>query len=398
MGQTHTHTSAPTAAPVPLLDLQRQYAELEPEFAAAIKQVCDSGKFVLGPEVERCEKLTAEYCGAKHAIGCASGSDALLLALMALGVGRGHEVIVPSFTFFATAGSVWQSGAMPVFADCEPDTYNIDPNWIASLITPRTRAIIPVHLYGQSADMDAIRRLAEKHDLHVIEDAAQAIGAEYRGKRAGVLGKIGCFSFYPTKNLGCFGDGGMLTTDDDDMAAKLRMLRGHGMQPRYYHRIVGINSRLDSIQATVLNVKFPHLERWTNMRAANAARYFEMFAASGLDKVVGLPKTMPHRRHVWNQFVIRVPNGQRNQLREYLASKQVGSEVYYPVGLHQQECFQRLIPAGPPLPETERAIQEVLALPIFPELTVAEQQRVVSTIGEFYATAAKSGDATRRAA
>ena len=341
---------------------------------------------MLGPEVVKLEKNVASYCGVDHAIGCASGSDALLLALMAYEVGPGDEVILPSFTFFATATAVTRLGATPVFADIDPITYNIDPAAVQSLITPATKAILPVHLFGQCADMDALDRIAQAAGgIAVVEDAAQAIGAELRGRRAGSIGRIGCLSFYPTKNLGGAGDGGTLTTNDDQLADRLRLLRGHGRRPRYYHPIVGINSRLDSFQAAVLNVKMPHLDRYTEMRQANAARYAELFTAAGLADVLGLPATVPQRRHVWNQYVIRVGDDRRDALREFLAEEKIGSEIYYPLGLHSQACFGYLGELRAELPETDRAAAEVLALPIFPELTAEEQQVVVDRIAAFFA-------------
>lgn len=369
---------------VPLLDLKRQYGPLREKMAAALLEVCDSGAFVLGPEVHALERHLAGYCQVRHAIGCASGSDALLLALMAFDIGPGDEVILPSFTFFATASAVTRLGARPVFADIDPATFNLDPCHVQQLVGPRTRAILPVHLFGQCAEMEPILRVAQAAGIAVIEDAAQAIGAEYDGRRAGSMGHIGCFSFYPTKNLGGAGDGGMMTTQDDALAEKLRLLRVHGMAPRYYHRIVGINSRLDSFQAAVLNVKFPYLDHWTALRQANAQRYAELFATAGLDRVLGLPQAAPWRRHVWNQYVIRVPDGRRDALRQFLAEAQIGTEIYYPMGLHVQECFRELGYRPGDLPETERAAREVLALPIFPELTEQEQQAVVGRIAEYY--------------
>jgi dTDP-4-amino-4,6-dideoxygalactose transaminase len=320
----------------------------------------------------------------QHAIGCASGSDALLLALMACEVGPGDEVILPSFTFFATASAVTRLGATPVFADVEPVTFNLDPQAVERLVTPATKAILPVHLFGQCAPIEAISRIARPRGLAVIEDAAQAIGAELDQRRAGSLGEIGCFSFYPTKNLGGAGDGGMLTTNRDDLADKLRLLRVHGMRPRYYHPVVGINSRLDSFQAAVLNVKLSHLDRWTAMRQANARRYAEQLTEAGLDRVLGLPSCAAGRRHVWNQYVIRVPNGKRDDLRQFLAEAKIGTEIYYPLGLHEQPCFAYLGYAPTDLPETYRASREVLALPIFPELTAREQQTVVKRIAAFF--------------
>ncbi|HEV3024740.1 MAG TPA: DegT/DnrJ/EryC1/StrS family aminotransferase, partial [Pirellulales bacterium] len=307
------------AAGVPLLDIGRQYGPLEGELTAAMARVCRSSQFVLGPDCLDLERGMASYCKARHAIACASGSDALLLALMAYQVGPGDEVIVPSFTFFATASAVERLGARPVFVDIDPVSYNLDPALVAAAVTPATRAVIAVHLYGQCADMAPLAALARRHGLALIEDACQAIGAEYHGRRAGVLGDVACFSFYPTKNLGGWGDGGMLTSDDDELAAKLRLLRVHGMQPRYHHQVLGINSRLDTLQAAILNVKLPHLERWTAQRQALAARYSELFAAAKLDGLFVLPTAEPEGRHVWNQYVVRVPFGRRDALREHLA-------------------------------------------------------------------------------
>lgn len=372
------------AIPVPLLDVNRQYQPLRAEITAAIMRVCDSGRFVLGPDCEQLEKALADYCQTKFAVACASGSDALLLALMAYDIGPGDEVLLPSYTFFATAGAVWRLGAKPVFVDLEPQTFNIDPVEIERLITPATKAIIPVHLYGQCADMDAINAIAAKHQIPVIEDAAQAIGAEYRGQRAGSMSEIGCISFYPTKNLGGFGDGGALTTNDAKLAEKLKLLRGHGMAPRYYHQIVGINSRLDTLQAAVLNIKLPHLDQWSDMRAANAERYTRLFTAVGLDRVLGLPTVAKERRHVWNQYIVRIPDGKRDALREHLANLKVGTEIYYPVPMHMQACFQSLGYKPEDVPESAKAARETIALPIFPELTAAEQQAVVSAIAAFF--------------
>lgn len=380
----HHAASVNTGSGVPLLDLARQHGPLHEEMVDALARICRNGAFVLGPEVKRLEEGIARYCGARHAVGCASGTDALLLALMAVGIGPGDEVIVPSFTFFATASAVTRLGAKIVFADIDPVTFNIDPQAVRRLITPYTRAVIPVHLFGQCADMEALERIARPNGIRLIEDAAQAIGAEFHGRRAGAIGDIGCISFYPTKNLGGVGDGGMMTTNDAKLADTLDLLRGHGMRPRYYHHVVGINSRLDGFQAAVLNVKLPHLDRWTGMRQANAARYVQRFTEARLDTVLGLPQTVPGRRHVWNQYVVRVPDGRRDALRQFLAEAKIGSEIYYPLGLHQQACFADLDCLPGSLPETERAAGEVLALPIFPELTEAEQQAVVSRIVEFF--------------
>ncbi len=386
----HT-SSAPYSAPsrvpvdsVPLLDMNRQHAPLRDEIRAAIDHVCDSGRFILGPDCERLEQSLAEYCGVKHAIACASGSDALLLALMALEIGPGDEVILPSYTFFATAGAVWRLGAMPVFVDIDPESYNLDPKLTASRLTRATKAIMPVHLFGQCADMEPLRQMATRHNIPLIEDAAQAIGAEYKGRRAGSIGAVGCFSFYPTKNLGGFGDGGLMTTNTDALAHRLRLLRTHGMEPRYHHQIVGINSRLDTLQAAVLNVKLPRLEGWADRRRANAELYHQMFQESGLSRVLTLPRCLPERRHVWNQYIIRVPNGRRDALRQYLAQAKVGTEIYYPISLHQQECFRALGYGEGSLPESERAAKETLALPIFPELERVEIETVVLRIAEFF--------------
>lgn len=369
---------------VPLLDLHRQYEPLKEEIAAALARVCESGAFILGPDVKLLEQNVAAYSQAKHAVACASGSDALLLALMAFDIQAGDEVILPSFTFFATASAVTRLGAKPVFADIDPVTFNIDPAHVAKLVSPATKAILPVHLFGQAVDMDAILRIGQKAGVPVIEDAAQAIGAEFDGRRAGAMGDIGCFSFYPTKNLGAAGDGGMLTAQRDDLAARLRLLRLHGMEPRYYHKVVGINSRLDSFQAVILNIKLAHLDRWTAMRQANAQRYTELFAEAGLDRILTLPTAVPRRRHVWNQYVVRIPDGKRDELRKFLSEAKIGNEVYYPMGLHVQECFRYLGYQDADLPETARAAQEVVALPIFPELTADEQERVVNRINEFF--------------
>lgn len=382
---TGSGSSSASPTPVPLIDLARQNGALEAEISAAIARVVASGRFVLGPECEQLEQALAAYCDTRHAIGCASGSDALLLALMACGVGPDDEVIVPSYTFFATASAVTRLGARPVFVDIEPASFNIAPDAVEAAITPRTRAVVPVHLFGQCAEMAAIRQVASRCGLTVIEDAAQAIGAEYHGCRAGTLGEMACFSFYPTKNLGGFGDGGFLTTNDDRLADTLRLLRVHGMQPRYYHRLIGINSRLDTIQAAVLLVKLPHLDRWSQLRQRHAERYGALFAERGLDRVLGLPLAGCGRRHVWNQYVVRVPDGRRDALRQHLAQRKIGSEIYYPVPLHQQECFAWLGYSTGSLPLTEQAARETIALPIFPEMTAAQQQAVVEAVAGFFA-------------
>ncbi len=366
--------------PVALLDVGRGNRPLREEFLEAMAAVIDSGRFLHGPEVKQLEESVAALSGARHAIGCASGSDALLLALMALDIRCGDEVIVPSFTFFATASAVWRLGAKPVFVDIDPQTFNLDPLAVSRAITPATKAIIPVHLFGQSADMDPLLAIARHTGVAVIEDAAQAIGAAYKGHGVGSLGTIGCFSFYPTKNLGGFGDGGLLTTNDDRLAERLRLFAAHGMNPRYYHQVVGINSRLDTLQAAILNVKLRHLETWTAAREANAARYFQMFQRAGLSEKLGLPTAAVPGRHVWNQFTVRVTGGQRDAVRGQLAQRGIGSEIYYPVPLHLQQCFAPLGGKVGDLPHTERAAQEVLSLPIYPELTADEQYRVVDSL------------------
>jgi dTDP-4-amino-4,6-dideoxygalactose transaminase len=374
------HSQQTLAGTVPLLDVNRATAELRDEILEAITKVVDSGRFLFGPDVGQLEQSVAKLSGVEHAIACASGSDAVLLALMALDIGEGDEVIVPSFTFFATASAVWRLGARPVFVDIDPRTFNIDPEGIEEAITPLTRAIIPVHLFGQCADMDVIGEIASRHCLHVIEDTAQGIGAKFQGRPAGSLSAVSCLSFYPTKNLGAFGDAGMLTTHDKALADRIRLLAAHGMSPRYYHQLVGINSRLDSIQAAVLNVKLTRLAEWSARRAENARRYDGLFAEAGLTERIGLPATDSRCEHVWNQYTIRIPGGRRDAVKAQLAAAGVGSEVYYPVPLHLQKCFQTLGYGLGSLPETEKAASEVLSLPIFPELTEQEQATVVARL------------------
>jgi dTDP-4-amino-4,6-dideoxygalactose transaminase len=388
-----TTPAADSLAPVPMLDVNRQNAPLLPEIEQAIAEIARTGAFVHGPACKRFEEQSAKYCGVEHAIGCASGSDALLLALMALDVAAGDEVVLPSFTFFATAGAVWRLGARPVFADILPGTFNIDPADVARKITKATKAIMPVHLFGQCADMDALRDVAG--GLPIIEDAAQSIGAEYRGVKAGAIGLMGCFSYYPTKNLGAWGDAGLITTNDAALAAKLRILRDHGMNPRYYHRLVGINSRLDAIQAAVLSVKFARLDDWAAGREQNARRYAAQFARLGIDRYIGLPQVADGCATVWNQFTIRVPGGCRDQLQQHLTERKIGSAIYYPVPLHLQQCFAALGHQRGDLPVSEQAADEVLSLPVFPEMTRDEQDRVIGAIAEFCGLAAKP--ATRAA-
>lgn len=373
-----------TRTSIPLFDMRRQHDALRAELLAAIEQVCDSTRFIMGPECKQLEESIARYTGARHAIGCASGSDALLLALMAYDIGPGDEVLLPSYTFFATASAVARLGATPVFVDIEPVTFNIDVDDLSRKLSRRTKAIVPVHLYGQCADMAPITAMGARNAVPVVEDAAQAIGARYHGRHAGTMGDIGCFSFYPTKNLGGAGDGGMLTANDDNVAARLRLLRAHGMEPRYYHHVIGINSRLDSLQAAVLNVKLAHLDRWADQRRANAARYAAMFAERGLDKTLTLPRQAAGCDHVWNQYIVRVPDGRRDALRAHLDAQKIGTEIYYPLPLHQQPCFAYLGYSLGSLPETERAARETLALPIFPELRPDEQATVVAEIASFF--------------
>jgi dTDP-4-amino-4,6-dideoxygalactose transaminase len=366
---------------VPLLDLQAQYASLRDEVRRAVERVLDSQSFVLGEEVRKLEASIAAYTEAKHAIACASGSDALLLALMALDVGDGDEVITTPFTFFATAAAITRLGARPVFVDIDPSYYNLDTAQVANAITENTKALLPVHLYGQCTEMDLLLELSNQHGIPIVEDAAQAIGATDRGEPAGSMGAIGCFSFYPTKNLGGAGDGGMLTTNDDDLAARLRRLRTHGGANEYEHSEVGINSRLDELQAAVLNVKLPHLDNWSNERARKAAVYDEeLLDTTGFELLP--PSSREEARHIYHQYVIRVPR-YRDALREHLKQHEVGTKVYYPIPLHRQECFAYLGYREGELPESERAARETLALPIYPELTETQQAYVVETIKSF---------------
>ena len=381
--------------PVPMLEVDRQNGPLRVEIDAAIAEVIDSGAFVQGPACRELEQAMAEYCGTRHAIGCASGSDALLLSLMALGVGPSDEVVLPSFTFFATAGAVWRLGAKPVFADILPDTMNIDPADVARKITPATKAIIPVHLFGQAADMTGLAAVASQ--LPIVEDAAQAIGAKYQERRVGSLGTTGCFSYYPTKNLGGFGDGGMITTNDEQLADKLRILRDHGQQPRYCHSLVGVNSRLDTLQAAVLNVKLQHLQRWAVDRQRNATRYRDEFARLGLDHEIGIPQVAVGCDSVWNQYTIRIPDGRRDELQQFLAARKIGSAIYYPVPLHLQECFAELGYQPGSLPATEQAAAEVLSLPIYAELTMRGQDSTIQAIAEFLGIEYAADDAQRAA-
>lgn len=364
---------------VPLLDLKAQYATIKSEIDTAISEVLQSQHFILGPKVDDCEKAIAAYSACSHAIGVSSGSDALLACLMAENIGPGDEVITTPYTFFATVGAIARLGATPVFVDIDPATYNLATSQVESKITTRTRAIIPVHLYGQMAEMEDVMRLADKYDLTVIEDAAQAIGAEYKGHRAGSIGHYGCFSFFPSKNLGAAGDAGMVVTNDPQRAEKLRCLRGHGSKPKYYHKMVGGNFRLDAIQAAIVTAKLPHLDNWTAARQRNAKSYDRLFHEAGLP--VGLPSVTADR-HIFNQYVTRVSG--RDALQTHLQKKGIGTEVYYPVPMHLQECFAYLGHSEGAFPESERAAKETLALPINPELVEPQIRFVVECIREFY--------------
>jgi dTDP-4-amino-4,6-dideoxygalactose transaminase len=383
---------------VPALNLKVQYQTIRDEIEPVVRQVLDSQMFVLGPEVSALEAEIAEYCGSMHAVGCASGTDALLLSLMALDIGPGDEVITTPFTFFATAGAIWRTGARPVFVDIEPDTYNLAPAQLEAVLTPRTRAIIPVHLFGQTAEMGPIQEIARRHGLAVLEDAAQAIGAADHGAGAGTLGDVAAFSFYPSKNLGGFGDGGMITTDDPQLARRIARLRVHGMEPKYHHHEVGFNSRLDALQAAVIRVKLRHLDAWTSLRREVAGRYRCLFVSHGLEAMVGLPVERPGNFHVYNQFVIRVPATFRDSLRDHLTARKIGTEIYYPIPLHLQACFASLGHRPGDFPHAEAAARQTIALPIYPELTDAEQRYVVGSIHQFLETRAYPSMTTDRAA
>jgi dTDP-4-amino-4,6-dideoxygalactose transaminase len=368
---------------IPLLDLRSQFAEVREEVMAEISRVCESQELILGETVRRFEQAMASYCSVPHSIGCASGSDALTLALMACDIGPGDKVLTVPFTFFATAGSIAQLGATPVFVDVEPTTFNMDAGKAIELLdsTDGIRAIIPIHLYGGCADMDPLCAAARKRNIPVIEDAAQSIGAEYQGRRAGSIGQIGCFSFYPTKNLGAFGDAGLLTTQDPELAAKLSALRVHGSNRRYYHDWIGINSRLDTIQAAVLNVKLRYLDQWTSARQANAATYTRLLTEAGVP-VKPLTPASYQTRHVYNQFVITCDH--RDELRRWLADSQIGTEVYYPLSLHLQTCFRYLGGREGDFPVSEDLTRRVLALPVYPELTADDIAFVVDRIAAFF--------------
>ena len=371
---------------VPLLDLTAQYAPMKEEILSVVSEICDSQRFILGPKVEAFEKELAAYCQSGGAVGVTSGSDALLIALMAEKIKPGDEIITSPFTFFATVGAIVRAGATPVFADIDPVTFNIDPAKIAEKITPKTRAIIPVHLFGQAADMDPIVKIAKENNLFIIEDACQAIGAEYKGKRVGSFGEYGAFSFFPSKNLGCFGDGGAVSCDTPEREALLKIYRNHGQSKTYIHEYVGGNFRLDSLQAAILSIKLRNLDSWSEGRQRNAAIYRQLFADAKLDNLITLPQEANYSvRHIYNQFCIRVANGKRDELKQYLLDNGVGCAVYYPLSLHLQECFKELGGKVGDYPECEKATGEVLALPIYGELAADQLAYVVDTIKAFAA-------------
>jgi dTDP-4-amino-4,6-dideoxygalactose transaminase len=367
---------------IPLLDLKLQYATIRDEVMRVTEEVYESQAFILGKRVDDFERDFAAYCEAKHSIALSSGTDALLIALMVLGIGEGDEVIVPAYSFFATAGVVSRLGATPVFADITLDDYNLDPALIEERITPRTKAIIPVHLYGQCARMNEIMALAAKHSIAVVEDAAQAVGSEYEGRRAGSIGAIGAFSFFPSKNLGAFGDAGAVTTNDEELNQKLIDYRVHGMRPKYYHHYVGGNFRIDALQAAILHIKLPHLEAWHEGRRRNAALYRERFAETNLGERVLIPEELPGRRHIYNQYVIRFSEGPevRDRVMNHLKSKGIGCEIYYPLTLPQQACFADLPCSKESFPNSELAAGQTLAIPIFPELKPEQIGTVVAEI------------------
>lgn len=374
---------------MPFVDLRAQYAAIGKEVMAAIEAVMERQQFILDAEVRSFERELAAYVGAQDAVGCASGTDALVLALMASGIGPGDEVITTPFTFIATAGAIARVGARPRFADIEPQTFNIDPDAIAAAVTERTRAIVVVHLFGLAADLAPIMALARRQSIAIIEDAAQAIGARYQGKRVGAIGAMGCFSFFPAKNLGGAGDGGMVTAGNAELAQRLRMLRDHGSREKYSYETLGLNSRLDEIQAAVLRVKLKYLDRWTGQRRARAQRYRELLAEGGINDWLKPPVEPPGREHVYNQFVIRC--ARRDDLRNFLSSRGIPTQVYYPSPLHLQSAFTDLGCREGQFPIAEKASREVLALPIYPELSDEHQRAVVNAIAQFYGNATRSG-------
>lgn len=366
---------------VPMLDLSEQYQELRTEVLEVLDQVMGSSRFILGDNVKKLEEDVAKYSNVAYGIGCGNGSDAIHIALQAMGVGPGDEVITTAFTFFATGGAIVRAGAKPVYVDIDPVTFNIDPGKIEAAITENTKAIIPVHLYGQMADMERISEIAKEHNLGVVEDAAQAIGAKHNGKSVGELGSAATYSFFPTKNLGAYGDGGMLVTDDADIAEKSRVIRVHGSKPKYYHHVLGYNSRLDELQAAVLNVKFPHLDRWSDLRREKASTYTSLLKEKLGDLVV-TPVEKEGNHHVFHQYTLRVEN--RDELQNYLKEQGVATMIYYPLPLHIQPVFADLGYKEGDLPETEKAAREAISLPMFPELKTEQQEYVVAKIAEFY--------------
>lgn len=368
---------------VPLCDIQISCKDLRPSIDAAVARVLDSGQVILGPEVTAFEQEVAESCGVGFGVGCGSGSDALSLALHGLGIGQGDEVILPPYTFFATVGAVIRCGAKPVFADIEAEGYGIDATCVADKITPRTRAIMAVHLFGQTADMEPLWRLAERHDLLVIEDAAQAMGARYQDKPVGSLGALACLSFYPSKNLGGFGDSGMVVTNDSETTRTMQILRGHGMDPRYYHKMVGWNARIDALQAAMLRVKLPYLPQWIEQRRQAAGRYMSLIQRQGLDGFLETPAELPNRMHTYNQFVVSVANGKRDQLLQSLRAQSIGCEIYYPLPLHLQECLADMGHKAGDFPVSEAAAKSTMALPMFPGITLEQQEIVVGACAAF---------------
>ena len=383
-GSERTAIQPEKKKPLQFLDLKAQFASIREDVLKAVESVFESQHFILGKEVQLLEQELASFVGVPDAVGCASGSDALYLSLLALHIGRGDEVITTPFTFVATAGAIARTGAKPVFVDIDPVTYNIDPSRIEAAITDKTRAIIPVHLFGLAADLDAILKIANGHNVAVVEDAAQAIGATYRGRQVGGFGLCGCFSFFPSKNLGCAGDGGLITTTDAQIADELRLLRAHGSRKKYQYEILGTNSRLDALHAAILRVKLPHLEGWAQKRAEHAELYKALFGSTGLTSILGLPSTPDGWAHVYNQFVIRVPR--REELRVFLDSQGIPTDVYYPSPLHVQPAFSYLGYEHGSFPEAEKASSEVLALPVYPELSRQDQERVVTSISDFYSS------------
>jgi dTDP-4-amino-4,6-dideoxygalactose transaminase len=370
-------------APVPLCDILGQYRSLQAEIDAAVLRVLGSGQAILGPEVMAFEREMADYCVAKFALGCGSGTDALLLALHALDVGPGDEVILPPFTFFATVGSVLRTGASPVFVDIDPLTFNLDPTKIEAAITPRTKAVMPVHLFGQCADMEPIQRIADENKLYVIEDAAQSFGSCYERRKCGTLGTVSCFSFYPSKNVGTLGDAGAVSTDDEALHKRMTAMRNHGSEVKYFHKYIGWNARIDAIHAAILRVKLPHTEAWVEGRRAAAKRYDALIEEYALHGFLHRPVVMPYGRHTFNQYVVRVPARHRDPLVKHLKAEGVGCEVYYPLSLHQQECVAHLGHREGDFPVSEAAAREVLALPMFPEITEAQQRRVLDVCAAY---------------